>query len=146
CRGTRAGDGPRVRGRSASADHRALGGARGGEEQEESAAGRPEGRGAGREARADQLRILPRREGQGRWAGGGGPPPEASRLDLEGGARRDRRRAVLEDHQWPRPDAAVEASVGKRSLGPGALHPLPQVTTPVGVRAMGAPTCGAWII
>src|SRR5262245_2915332 len=74
-----------------------LGGARVGEGEEEPAAQRQEGGRAGREGGQDELRVLPRGEGQGRRRRRGRAQSKTGRLDVEPRAGRDGRRALLED-------------------------------------------------
>src|SRR5262245_27721789 len=104
-----------------------MGGPGGREGEKESAAQRQEVRRAGEQGCSGQLRDLSRRQGQGGWRGGRRAQPEAGGLDVEEGAGRKRRRALLEDLQWPRSDAPLEASSRAGSLSPHPLYPLAEV-------------------
>src|SRR5215471_20698771 len=67
-----------------------VGGSRGGQGEEESVAGRQEGRRAGRKDREGQLRLVPWRQGEGRRCRRRGAQSQAGRLDVESRAKRDR--------------------------------------------------------
>src|SRR5215468_2221975 len=86
----------------------AVGGSRGGQGEEESVARRQEGRRAGRKGCEGELRLVPRRQREGRWCRRRGAHSQACRLDVESRAKRDRRGALLEDLERARPHAALE--------------------------------------
>src|SRR4029450_4791451 len=78
----------------------------GGHGDEESGEGYRERKEDGR----DELRLVPRGLRQGRRTrGSGAASAEAGQLDVAGDPKGDRRRALLENIEWARRDANVEA-------------------------------------
>src|SRR5215470_15547463 len=79
------------------------------------------------EDRRDELCLVPRGLRQGRRTrGSGAASPEAGQLDVAGNPKGDRRRALLENIEWSRRDAPVEAPAGAGALGGRELHPYPE--------------------
>src|SRR5262249_56011631 len=101
----------------------AVGGASGRQGDEESGQGYRERKEDGR----DELRLVPRGLRQGRRTRrSGAAAPEAGQLDVASDPKGDRRRALLENLEWSRRDATVEAPPWAGALGGRELHPDPE--------------------
>src|SRR5262249_30973778 len=117
----------------------AVGGASRRQGDEESGQGYRERKEDGR----DELRLVPRGLRQGRRTrGSGAAAPEAGQLDVASDPKGDRRRALLENLEWSRRDATVEAPPGAGARGGRKLHPDPEgnvaASTPQLERPAGA--------
>src|SRR5262245_43915494 len=97
----------------------AVGGASRRQGGEESGEGYRERKEDGR----DELRLVPRGLRQGRRTrGSGAASAEAGQLDVAGDPKGDRRRALLEDLERARRNAALEAPAGAGPLEIGRRH------------------------